>query len=389
MTYLDPEIISDEGAVAEAILASIADQIPGWEPSEGHVETALAEALAIVCATVAALVKDEGRDVYSGFAEAILGISRQAEGVATALSDWAMVDDTGYLIPDGTQVFMRAADGSLVGFATVGDVTVAAGDTSAPGVPVSALEAGPAANGLTGVAAATDPVLGVGSVLLTTVSSGGADAESLADFLTRAVDRARRLRAVPITVEDFAAMALDHESVSRCMAVNLLDPTDPPGSGDDPDEGGHLTVFPIDEAGQAISAGAADEVEALLNGEERPLNITVHVWAPSYKTINVAITVRLTEGAEESAMQDAVEAAITAYLSPATWALDEEAAGRWLPPRTISERTIRSFDVAHVAALVPGVVSVSVCTVNGASSVFMPGWAPLPTPGTVVASVAP
>jgi len=387
VTYLDPDVISDEGAVAEAILAAVADQIPGWEPSEGHIETALAEAQAIVTATVAALLKDEARDAYSGFAQNILGIARQAEGVAGAVSDWTMVDAGGYLIPDGTQLIMDSPTGEKVGFATVGDVIVPPGDSSVLGVPVVALEAGPQANGLIGAAVAIDPVVGVASAALASVSAGGADAETIEDFVARAADRARRLRAVPITVDDFAALALDHESVARCMAVNLLDPDDPPGSGDEPEAGGHVTVFPIDVAGQPIAGADIDEVEALLTGDERPLNVMVHVAEPTYTEVDVAISVRLEPGADPDAMATTVEDAVRAHLSPATWAIDATEPGRWRAPQTTAERTIRHFDIAHVADSVPGVAGVTACTVNGGTAVPLLGWAPLPDPGSITATV--
>ncbi|WP_217913249.1 baseplate J/gp47 family protein [Miltoncostaea marina] len=387
MAYLDPEVVSDEVTVAEAILTRIADQIPGWEPSEGHVETAVAEAMAMVAATIAALLKDEARDVYTGFAANILGIARRPEGVASASSDWSMTDDAGYLIPDGTHVYMRRPDGEMVAFASVGDVTVPAGQTSAAGVPLVALEAGPQANGLVGAAEAFDQVVGVASVTLTTVASGGADAETIEAFAERAADRARRLRAIPITVDDFAAMTLDHEAVARAMAVNLLDPAAPPAPGDDPASGGHVTVFPVDVAGLPLSPADAAEVAAMLTGPERPLNVIVHVEEPTYTTVDVAITFRLEPGVDGPAMEAAVAAAISDYLSPATWALDEAAPGRWRPPDDAA-RVIRHFDIAHVADSLAGVAGVVTCTVNGGTSVTMTGWAPLPSPGTIVATAA-
>lgn len=378
MPYLDPDILSDEGAVAEAILAGMADRIPGWEPSEAHVETNLAEAVAMIEVALVVLLKEQARIAFLGMAERILGITRKPEGVATALSDWTFSDDAGYVIPDGTQVFMRAPDGELVGFATFGETAVPPGQTSALGVRLVALEAGVGGNGFFGPAEAVDPIVGVQAVALSIPSAGGADAEGIDDFADRATDRARRLRAVPITADDFAALALDHPLVARAMVVNLLDPANPPAAGQAPQSGGHLTVFPIDETGLALSGIAAAELEAMLGGEERPLNVAVHVRPPTFTSISVSMAVRLVPGAEEASMREAIVAAVAAYLSPATWALDEDEPGRWHAPESTADRTVTSFDVSHVAQLVPGVAGVAACTVNGAAAASLPGAAPLP-----------
>lgn len=389
MTYLDPEVITDEGTVAEAILAAIADQIPGWEPSEGHLETAIAESMAVVSATVAVLLVDQARDAFSGFAQNILGIPRRPEAPASALSTWTMLDDAGYTIPDGTQFVMRATDGSAIAFAMVGDTIVPPGSTEAAEIPVVAIEAGPQANGIVGTATGVDGVPGVGSVEITTPSSGGADIEPIEAFVVRAADRARRLRTVPITPADFAAITLDHPAAARCVAVNLLDLGAGSGSGDDEDGSpGHISVFPIDANGGPVTGSAPAEILALLSGDERPLNVTVHVGEPEYTTVNVELEYRLEPDATEEVVAPAIAAAIQAYLSPATWALDESTPGRWRAPVSAADRTITAFDVAHVADSVPGVNGVTDCEVNAGAVVFLSGWAPLPQPGTILTSVA-
>lgn len=389
MSYLDPDVITDEGAIAEAILAGIADQIAGWQPSEGHVETAMAEVMAIVSATVAVLLQDEERDAFSGFAQNILQIARLPEAAATALAQLTMFDALGYTVPDGTQFVMRGSDGSALAFAVVGDVTVPPGSSAAVDVPVVAIDAGPQGNLLTGLALAVDGVPGLAAVELTTISSGGRDVESLEAFVARAADRARRLRAVPVTPDDYAAIALDHPAAARCMAINLLDLGAGSGSGDDEeDAGGHISVFPIDATGQPVAGAAPAEISALLSGDERPLNVTVHVGAPTYTTIAVAIEYRLEPDALEDVVSPAVTAAIEELLSPATWGYDAEAPGLWRAPQITADRAVTAFDVAHAADSVPGVAGVTTCTVNGGASVAMSGWAPLPLAGVISVTVA-
>lgn len=388
MPYIDPDVVSDETTAAEVILASLAEQIPGWTPSEGHVETALAEAVAIVTATIGQLLRDEARDAFSGFAESILGIYRRAEGVATALSRWDMVDDAGYLIPAGSVVVIDSPDGTPIAFATLGDHQVPAGVTYLDGVPVAAVEPGVDANGLSGPGRAFEQVPGATGVALTTAAAGGTDAEALADFVARAADRARRLHAIPITADDYAALALDHPSVARAMAVNLLDPANPPAGSDPPSSGGHLTVYAIDPDGEALAAPALAELDALLTGGDRPLNVQVHAAAPTYTTVNVAVTVWPEPNADEAAVTAAVETAVRDLLDPARWAYDQNAAGLWRPPTRNAERQITALMVAHRAASTAGVAGVSAATVNAGAAVTLTGFAPLPRAGTVAVSIA-
>lgn len=384
MTYIDPEVLVDEGTLAEAILAAIADQIPGWDAAEGHVETSLAEAMAIVASTVAVLLRDEARDAYSGFGEAILGIPRRTAEIAQTFATWTAGDDVGYLIPDGSQVVMDGPGGVRVGFATVGDRVIASGQTTATNVRMVALEPGAQGNGLSGPAVAFDPIPGIVGVELTVESGGGGDDEPIEEYADRLADRARRLRTVPVTADDYAAIALDVPGVARALAVNLLDPGNPPAPGDPPEAGGHLTVFAVDEAGEPVASPVAAEVEALLMGAERPLNVTVHVDDPTYTEIDVAVEVRLAEGATEEEMEPLIAAAVAEHLSPATWARDEGAPGLWRMPPGLSDLSAHDYEVAHVVRLVPGVDRVLSVTLDGGAVVNLAGFAPLPRTGEIV-----
>lgn len=389
MTYIDPDLIVDEGTTAEAILAAIADQIPGWEPSEGHVETSLAEALAVVSSTIAVLLRDEARDAFSGFGEAILGVPRRTAEIAQAFSTWAAADDVGYSIPDGSQFVMDGPGGVRIGFATVGPAVIPNGQTSVANVRVVALEPGAIANGLTGAAAAIDPIPGIVGVTLTTETAGGADDEPIAEYADRLADRARRLRTVPVTADDYAAIALDVAGVERAIAVNLLDPANPPAGEDPPASGGHITVYPIDEDGDPVAQPVADAVEALLMGDERPLNVTVHVAEPTYTEVDVDVEVRLEADASEVEMEPLIAAAIAEHLSPATWARDDDAPGRWRQPPTASDLQVRDYEIAYVVRSVPGVERVLSLTVDEAGgstpgpTLDLDGFAPLPRPGTI------
>jgi hypothetical protein len=376
MPYLDPDLTLDETQAAEQTIAGIADRIDGWQPAEGSPETAFGESVGMVLSAIATLVVDEERKDYAGFGLNILGIPRGAGEPARATSTWTFTAPGSYVIPDGSEVLFDLADGTPVAFATVGDFAATGG--AAVGVPLVALEPGAAPNGLDGEGRDFESLPFVDTVVLDDPVSEGADAEELDAYLDRITDRARRLKAVPITVDDYAALALEHPSVARAMAVRLLDPADPPAPGDDPSTGGHITLFTHDAEGQANSTEVKDEVVALLYGENRPLAITVHAEDPTPNDLALAVSIRLERDADEDATVAAVEDALLSAYDPRTYSYDRAAPGLWRAPTTDEERTVRHYDVAHVADTVPGVAGVTAATVNGGTSVVMTGWAPLP-----------
>ncbi len=389
MAFTDPAVIQDEVGAADVVLTEMAARLPdGWEVHEGSPETSLAEAVGVLAATVATLLTDEFRDVYSGFANAVLGLSRQSAGPAVAAATFTMVNDDGYVVPAGTLVTVSAPDGRPVTFGTLGDWVVEAGQTVIAAVPVASLEAGSDQNGCTGTAILETGVPGVASVALSTVSAGGADEEPLQDFIDRAARAARRFRQLPITTDDYAGLALDHPSVGRALAVNLFDATDPPTWPAAPAAGGHVTIFVVDDTGQALSGPLMADVLEHLDTPGRVNNVVVHVAAPTYVEVDVAVSVWPADGFDEGDIVDAAQAAAQEYVSPGRWARDDAAPGLWLPPELAAERRVTAIGVAHAVASVRGVGGVATCTVNGGASVDLAGWAVLPTPGDVVATPA-
>ena len=383
---LDAELIRDETLLAEVIIAGIAERIPEWEPSEGSPEVDLSEAVALVLGAIAELVLDEERRAYEGFGANILGRPRGNGQVAYATSTWTFTAPGDYVIPDGSEVILDAADGTPWAFATVGDH--AASGLEATGVQLVALEPGAGANGLEGEGREFEALAFVEAVELTSPASDGADPEELEAYLDVIADRARRLKVVPIDVDDYAAIPLDHPAVARCLAVRLLDPADPPAGSDPPDSQGHVTVFPVDVEGEPSSAPVKAEVIELLEGVDRPLAVTVHAESPTYTSLTLAVSIRLEVDADPDLTVAAVEAALEAAYDPAQFGRDERAPGLWRGPTSTAERTVWHYDVAHVADGVYGVAGVTAATVNGGASVLMTGWAPLPDlTGTPVVTV--
>lgn len=380
--YIDADLITDETSVAEAILAGIADRLDavlgldpdsGWQAEEGQPETHLAEAVGIVIATAAALVQDKERTDYQGFGSLILGIQRDVAEPAVGATKWTFNQTGTYLIPDGSELVMDAVDGTPVGYATVGDVNVTG--IQAVDVQVVAIEPGSIANGLLGDAREFEPLPFVTNVEMTTAPSGGQDDQSVDDYLDDIVRGARRVKVVPVLTDDYADAALDVPGVYRAVAVRLLNAEVYPAT---PASTGHITIFGVDSAGNALSAGTKAAIITAMQGTDRPQSVTVHTQDPTVTNLTIAVTIRLDIGADQPSTVAAVQAALNTAYSKANWGFDADKPGKWRAPTTTSERTITTFDVAAVIDDVPGVNAVTVVTINGASSVTMSGWAPLP-----------
>jgi hypothetical protein len=389
--YIDAELITDETAVAEAILAGLADRLDaaldlaegeGWEAQEGSPETSLGEAVGIVIATAAAMVQDRERNDYAEFGQIILGVPRQSAEPAVGYTTWTFSEPRDYLIPDGSELTMRATDGTPIGYATVGDVQFSG--TVAADVQVVALEPGSIANGLVGVADDWEALPDIISVEMTTPPTGGTDEQTLEEYLEDVVRRARRMTDVPIVTDDYAEKALDHPSVAAAMAVRLLNDEVYPGP---PASAGHVHLFTRDAAGQPNVTAVQDELLAMMQGEDRPLAVTVHAGDPTYTPFAIDVTVRLSAGADEPATVTLVEAALVAAYDPAVYGIDSDAPGRWRPPVTTADRTISQYDVAAVIDDLEGVEGVVDVEIEGVASIELDGWAPLPDLTAVTVTV--
>jgi baseplate J-like protein len=242
-------------------------------------------------------------------------------------------------------------------------------------VQVVAIEPGSVANGLLGDAASFEALPFVANVTMTTAPDGGSEEETADDYLDRVVRTARRMKIVPVITDDYADQAIDNPSVERAVAVRLLNAEVYPATPNSP---GHVTVFLADVNGQPVAAGVKTAVINDMMGTDRPLAVTVHAQDPTYTNLTIAVSIRLTLGADNPTTVQAVKDALTAAFSPANWRLDDLAPGRWRPPATTNERTLTAYDVAAVVDDVDGVAAVTAATVNGGASVVMSGWAPLP-----------
>lgn len=387
--YLDPELITDETASAEAVLAAIADHLnvklglagdDEWQPMDGSPETSIAEAVGIVLATAMSLIQDQERNDFAEFGDLILNTRRGSAEPAQVTGRWTFATGGQHFIPDGSETVIDTATNEPVAFATLGDVTFTGTEVD---IPMVAVEPGAITNGLTGLTREWEAIPYVSAVTFIGTSAGGADEEERDAYLEKIVRRARRMKLVPTVTDDYADTAIDHPSVDRAVAVRLLDadnPTDPPSTP------GHVTVYVVGAAGANLSAQIKGEVLESMTAEDRPLSVTPHIEDPTRTDVTIAVSVRLTVGADEDATVAAIQAAIELAYSEANYGRDLTAPGRWRAPRSVAERTINAYDVAASIDDLLGIAKIETVTVNGGSSVTLNGWAPLPNltgPATV------
>jgi uncharacterized phage protein gp47/JayE len=380
--YQPPDLISDEVTLAEQLLDAWASLIDDWEPRDGQLEPPFAEGIALVLATTNALLKDTARDGYADWGATVLGLQRHQASAATTTASVRMIDAEGHTAPAGLQLAAQLPSGDTAMFITLIEVMAPLGTQVVDGIPIAAVDAGEDANLAAGVADLVDPYDFIESVTLEAPATGGSTVEELPAYVDRLVDRARRQRAVPITVADFAAWPLDVAGVARCRAINLFDPATP-----GVEKPGHISIVPIDVNGEPVSpAVAQDALDAVTGEDERPLQVVPHVTQPTYTPVDVAFTITVVSGADPGSVVDAAQAAVRSYLSPATWGLDEQVAGRW---RAID--VVYRFEIAQVIQQSNGVDLLQEVTLNGAEQdVALTGLVALPRPddvtGTAVSS---
>lgn len=363
MAYIDPDVVADDTSQAEANLAAVADRIPGLEPRDSQLLTALCEAFGIAIATALQNLIDQLAAAYEGVG-GLFDVFRKVAAEAEVESTWTSTVPLG-TIPAGTQVSAIGTDGAPIEFAVLQDTPAPTVVTT--GVPLVATEAGSQGNGVTGTATTTE-LAGV-SIDLDGVSAGGDDEEDPAAFRDRIRDHTQRTRALPITPEDHAAFALDVPGVSRAYAVNRYDPTTL-----NADAGGHVTVFAEGETG-GLGLGVEQALTDYFAAIDKVLAVRVHIASPVEVAVAVTVDAEARAGEDPDALAAEASAAITAFFDRGVFDLDESQPGRWARPASGS---VTVYQVHRALAGLFDRMRVGSITINGGMSVSLPG--PLSVP---------
>lgn len=283
-----------------------------WSPTEGDTEVVLLEVLSEVTAeAVYAINRLPGAQLE--ILLRLFGLTRDLGGPATATVTFTTTGSG--TIPQGTRLQVPVGDGfDPVEFTTDADLAVVGSPSGTGTVGATATEATDLPNGV--VAGTTVVVLDalpiVDSAALASTVAGGRGPEDGAAFKTRSSRRLQRLVTTLVQPEHFTAAALERPEVGRAFAVDNY------RASTSSTVAGYVTVAVTDALGAALTAPQRAAVAADLDMQAQA-NLGVEVIDATRTSVNVTATVRVEPGADPATVEAAAEAALAAYLSPATW----------------------------------------------------------------------
>ena len=223
-TYVD---LTPYDATVSSILEESLTQakalLPEWSPKVGEIETTLLEATAYQTANLA----NAANRLPGATVETLLklfAVNRSNGVKATATLAITFSDNYGHSIPASTPFAHFASDGSAYVYMLDADTTVASGSTTLAAVAVTAQAVGTGynipSNGSSLQSLAVLPY--VKTVLLDSKPTGGLNAETDAEYFTRATTLLKSYSSVLATEEQLAShvLATYVGSVFRAKAYN-------------------------------------------------------------------------------------------------------------------------------------------------------------------------
>lgn len=373
MAYIDLPIETDPDALKDEAVESLALAIAGWEPAAGNLETIILEVVAEMASEQATVASQVPSAIFRAFGSRLMGID-PIDGVeAAGSSAWTLTDALGHTIPAGTYIVVGE-----VAFQTSEEAVVAIGVSSAT-IPIIAVEAGEAANALTGAATLVDTLTFVDAVSVSGVTAGGVDAETDEEYLARLADELTLMAPRPIVPEDFEIMARRIAGVDRALAIDGYDPA---GGGTYNNER-MIAIAAVDTAGEAVSAGIKTAIKDYLEAR-REVNFVVNTIDPTYTTVNVSATVTVLPGFDVATVLTVAVGALNEFLDPANFGRVTSGDGRFSRP-WINTTKVARLNIARTILMVEGVAFIDSLTINGSTTldVTLTGAAPLTRPGTI------
>ncbi len=367
--FTDPVLYDvDEDDLYARAVADIQSTIPELEGREGTLEVTLLRALALQVAEVVYALNRLPERTLEGILR-LRGLERDPGVGAVSTARFTLSDAIGVTIPLGAQVRLEvAATGESIDFLTTTEVTSVTEATTVD-VPIAGVDPSTAPNGLPSGTELEliDALPYVESVATAAPITGGRDPEDDDSYYARGVALLSRLTETLVLPGQFRAAALETAGVGRAWVLDVYDPGDEGDPGDHP---GHVTVVVTDDDGLPLSAPAIAALQATLQ-DLSSAGLAVHVVEPAYEAVSVTVSVTVMRGADPAETVDAVEAALTEYLSPGTWAGGD---------------TVWRNELIALVDRVPGVDRVVTLT-PGTDTTF-PTVLTLPEPGTFTVTVA-
>ena len=152
-----------------------------------------------------------------------------------------------------------------------------------------------------------------------------------------------------------------------------------------------VSVVPVDANGLPVSPSIAQSLSSYL-ATRRETNFTVNSINPNYVPIDVQYTIYVSPAYSTTTVQSSVNAAIRLFLSPATWAGGTNSPAYW----NGSAVSVNAMDLAAIIGGVSGVENVALVSARTsyptsgsylATTVSLPGIAPLPIANTITGTV--
>lgn len=158
-----------------------------------------------------------------------------------------------------------------------------------------------------------------------------------------------------------------------------------------------VVLAPCDPNGLPVTHAIGDSLSSYLESY-REVNFDVEIIKPNYVAVDVEWGAVAKIGYDVATVQAAGNAAIYAFLSPATWGGGNDSPPFWDPTRN----SLTILDIANVLATVPGLalvtsIQIAKSAVSGApgadsfgtTPITFPGIAPMPIGNYVTGTVAP
>jgi hypothetical protein len=350
---------------ADAAITYIQSVMPEWVPRGGNTEVVLIEALAVMLGPEILSLQLLGPRVVEQLV-GLMGTARSEGTEARGRAEFTVTNSSPVqVIPAGTRLRLDL-DASLesVDLFTVEDLTIITTETLTGQVNVVAEQIGSLPNGSPGGAplSVVDNLPFIESAKLATAVLGGADLESDDRFNARAAAVLARQNSTLVHPEQFQYAALSQVGIGRALTLDNFNPADPEATSY-----GHVTVAVAGLDGLAVDAAVMEDIRVDL-AEQALASLNIHVIAPTYTPVDIAVTVKALPGWTEAQVTASVTAALEAWISPLTWEFDDAAT---------------QFEIVSVVGNAAGVKEVT----SAPATINLTGVAPLPTLGTIAVTV--
>ena len=298
--FVDVPFTTDAASLADDALAALQDAWPDWTPNDADQEVVVMEALAPMAADCAEQASQMPAAALRAYGTQMLGIAYDPGLPASTTVTITTVDNSGYVIPAGSQF---NCDGYA--FEVVNDADVDAGTTSTSGIDVQCTLPTTEANGLSGdvVAAISMPSF-VDTIELDADTANGTDPMDDDTYTNLVSSELRLWTRTLVSAQDYVLLALQQSGIGRavCQGNSVR----------------AVTVCLAGTDGLPVSSDVKTAYEALCNAN-RLINNTITVDDPTYSTVNVTYNVLALAGFDTTDLVSRINDMLSDVLSPASY----------------------------------------------------------------------